>query len=126
MPEELELLICGSKKLDFKELENNTQYVDGYKEDSQIVKWLWEIIQEELTDQQKRQFLQFSTGCDRAPVSGLSTLPFYIGRHGPDTERLPTAHTCFNHLLIPEYPSKDKLRVKLLTAIQNSEGFGLY
>jgi hypothetical protein len=33
-PDELELLICGSKKLDFKELENSTQYVDGYKEDS--------------------------------------------------------------------------------------------
>jgi HECT-domain (ubiquitin-transferase) len=33
-PEELELLICGSKKLDFKELEKSTQYVDGYKEDS--------------------------------------------------------------------------------------------
>jgi hypothetical protein len=33
-PEELELLICGSKKLDFKELEASTQYVDGYKEDN--------------------------------------------------------------------------------------------
>ncbi len=125
-PEELELLICGTKVLDFKELEKSANYVDGYNEDSNIVKWLWEIVQEEMNEPQKKQFLQFSTGCDRAPVSGLANLPFYIGRTGPDTESLPTAHTCFNHLLIPEYTSKDKLRVKLLTAISNAEGFGLY
>ena len=59
-------------------------------------------------------------------MNGLATLPLYVGRHGPDTDRLPTAHTCFNHLLLPEYTSKDKLRQKLLCAIQNSEGFGLY
>ena len=80
----------------------------------------------DMTDDERKQFLQFATGCDRAPVNGLSTVPFYVGRHGPDTDRLPTAHTCFNHMLIPEYSSKDKLRVKLLTAIQNAEGFGLY
>jgi ubiquitin-protein ligase E3 A len=51
-PEELELLICGSKKLDFKELESTTQYVDGYKEDSNIAKWLWEIIHEDMSEAQ--------------------------------------------------------------------------
>jgi ubiquitin-protein ligase E3 A len=79
-----------------------------------------------MTDDEKKKFLQFTTGCDRAPVSGLKTLPLYVGRHGPDTDRLPTAHTCFNHLLVPEYISKEKFRIKLLTAIQNAEGFGLY
>jgi hypothetical protein len=51
-PEELELLICGSKKLDFKELQSTTQYVDGYKEDSNIAKWLWEIIHEDMSEAQ--------------------------------------------------------------------------
>lgn len=51
----------------------------------------------------------FTTGCDRAPINGLSHLPLVVGRHGPDTERLPCAHTCFNHLLLPEYSSKEKL-----------------
>ncbi len=49
-PEELELLICGSKVLDFKELESNTTYVDGYNEESQMVKWLWEIVQTEMSE----------------------------------------------------------------------------
>ncbi len=36
--------------------------------------------------------------------------------------RLPSSHTCFNVLLLPEYTDKDKLQERLLTAIQNSEG----
>ena len=43
-PEELELMVCGSKLLDFKELETATQYVDGYTKDNEIIKWFWEII----------------------------------------------------------------------------------
>lgn len=30
---------------------------------------------------------------------------------GSDSERLPTAHTCFNHLLLPEYASVEKVRL---------------
>lgn len=38
---------------------------------------------------------------------------------------LPTAHTCFNQLDLPEYPSEEILREKLLTAVkEGSEGFG--
>jgi hypothetical protein len=40
-------------------------------------------------------------------------------------EKLPTAHTCFNQLVIPQYSSKDILRKKLLVAIENSTGFGM-
>jgi hypothetical protein len=43
----------------------------------------------------------------------------------PHAEHLPTSHTCFNSLLLPEYSSKEKLRAKLLTAIENAQGFGL-
>ena len=39
--------------------------------------------------------------------------------------RLPTAHTCFNALLLCEYSSKDKLRERLTTAINNGKGFGM-
>lgn len=33
-PEELELLVCGSKKLDFKALEKAARYIDGYTAES--------------------------------------------------------------------------------------------
>jgi hypothetical protein len=47
-----------------------------------------------------------------------------ISRNGPDSDRLPTSHTCFNHLLMPEYPDQAKLRKCLILAIENCEGFG--
>ena len=38
---------------------------------------------------------------------------------------LPTAHTCFNQLDLPEYSSEDVLRERLLLAVrEGSEGFG--
>ncbi len=49
-PEELEQLICGSRQLNFEELQLSTQYVDGYDEDSKISKWLWEIIHKDMDD----------------------------------------------------------------------------
>lgn len=39
--------------------------------------------------------------------------------------RLPTAHTCFNVLLLPEYSTKEKLQERLLKAINYSKGFGM-
>lgn len=58
-------------------------------------------------------------------IGGLARLKLIISRNGPDTDRLPTAHTCFNAFLLPDYSSMDKLREKLLIAINNAEGFGL-
>ncbi len=58
-------------------------------------------------------------------IGGLARLKLIISRNGPDTDRLPTAHTCFNAFLLPDYSSIDKLREKLLIAINNAEGFGL-
>lgn len=52
-------------------------------------------------------------------------MKFYIVMDGEDDERLPSSHTCFNQLLIPKYTSKEKLRQKLETAIENATGFGM-
>ena len=39
--------------------------------------------------------------------------------------RLPTSHTCFNVLLLPDYNSREKLEERLLKAITHAKGFGL-
>lgn len=39
--------------------------------------------------------------------------------------RLPTSHTCFNVLLLPEYSTIEKLRERLLKAITYAKGFGM-
>jgi E3 ubiquitin-protein ligase HUWE1 len=50
--------------------------------------------------------------------------PFQITRVLGDNMRLPAGHTCFNQLDLPEYPSKEILRDRLLWAFEESAGFG--
>lgn len=123
-PDELELIICGTEELDFEALEKTSQYQDGYTKDTAVVKWFWEVVHS-LGPGDKKLFLQFCTGCDRAPVGGLGRIPFIVSRAGPHGDSLPTVHTCFNHVLIPEYESKEKLEQCIRLAIQHSTGFGL-
>jgi ubiquitin-protein ligase E3 A len=70
--------------------------------------------------------LSFSTGSDRAPVNGLKAMKFFIVKDEVDDDmKLPSSHTCFNQLVLPNYSSKDILRQKLMMAIDNSTGFGM-
>uniref|UniRef100_A0A7S1CPI5 HECT-type E3 ubiquitin transferase n=1 Tax=Bicosoecida sp. CB-2014 TaxID=1486930 RepID=A0A7S1CPI5_9STRA len=124
-PAELELLVCGSQVLDFEALETEAAtYQDGFSEDSPTVRYFWEVVHT-LSPADQRKLLAFVTGSDRAPIRGLGHLKFVISRAGPDSDNLPTSHTCFNHLLLPEYSDRAKLEAKLRAAITQSEGFGL-
>jgi hypothetical protein len=123
-PDELQLLICGSPVLDFEALERVTLYDNGYSKDHPVIKNFWDVVHHMSLEQRKR-LLFFTTGSDRSPIGGLAKLYFVITRHGPDSDRLPQSHTCFNHLLLPEYKTKEKLHERLLAAIENAEGFGM-
>ncbi|RLN74570.1 hypothetical protein BBJ28_00015168 [Nothophytophthora sp. Chile5] len=112
--EELQLLICGSADLDFEALEEATHYEDGFTEDSECIRDFWVVVHA-MPLEDKKNLLRFATGSDRVPIRGLSNLVFVISRNGPDSERLPTAHTC----------SREKLKERLLLAINQAEGFGL-
>jgi len=123
-PEELELMVCGSLSLDFDALERVTKYTGGFSKDDPLIKEFWNIVKG-LSEENKKKFLSFCTGSDRVPIKGLGSMPFAIVKNGDDSDRLPTAHTCFNYLLLPRYNSGAKLKERLLTAIQNFHGFGL-
>ncbi|ORX45657.1 HECT-domain-containing protein [Hesseltinella vesiculosa] len=123
-PEELEQLICGSSDLDFEALEKSTVYDGGWTEDSPIIRHFWDIVHH-FSYEEKKKLLFFATGSDRAPIGGLGKLQFVIAKNGGDSDRLPTAHTCYNVLLLCEYGSKEKLQDRLLTSISNAEGFGM-
>ena len=122
--DELEELICGIPELDFKDLESITQYDGGFTKDSNVIQWFWEIVHE-FNDEDKKRLLYFTTSSDRTPAGGFNKLSFIISKNGSDSDRVPTAHTCFNVLLLNEYATKEKLLEKLTTAIRNAEGFGL-
>ena len=124
-PEELESLLIGrDDDLDFQVLEKVARYEGGYHHEHPVIMAFWEILHA-LSSEQKKKFLLFVTASDRVPLKGLAALSFIVQRNGPDSTRLPTALTCFGRLLLPEYETKERLRSRLLMAIENSEGFGL-
>ena len=128
--QELELLISGLPDLDIQDLRNNTEYV-GYTSDSLQIKWFWNIV-EGFDRNEKALLLQFVTGTSKIPLGGFSQLMgtsgvqrFNIHKAKVTNERLPTSHTCFNQLDLPEYESEELLHERLLLAIrEGSEGFG--
>ena len=122
-PEELELIICGTQFLDFNELKKACQY-EEYNKDSESIKYFWEILLD-FNEEEKKKFLSFVTGCDRAPIDGLGSLHITVSNGGTDLNQLPSAHTCFNNLILPDYKDKEKMKKAILTAINYSEGFGL-
>ena len=123
-PDELELLVCGSPVVDFHELQLAATYEDGLYADHPTVRFFWQTMRE-MSLEQKKALLMFVTGSDRVPLKGLANITFIIQSHGPDSNRLPSALTCFNRLLLPEYRTKAKLRERLVVAIENCKGFGL-
>jgi len=64
------LIICGSQILDFVELEKAARYQDGFEEDSETIKHFWQVVHS-FSHEEKKKFLSFLTGCDRAPIDGL-------------------------------------------------------
>lgn len=121
--EELEILICGKESLELEELETTARY-DGFTKNCQTIRDFWETLRELSVDERKK-FLVFLTGCDRVPVGGLAGLKMSLVRNGDRQESLPTAHTCFNAILLPDYKNKDTLKERLLKALTHSKGFGL-
>eukprot|EP01066_Platyproteum_vivax_P009505 Platyproteum_vivax@DN4189_c0_g1_i1.p2 len=122
--QELEQLICGNPQLDFYAWERGAAYQDGFEKNSITIRYFWEVVHSLDTEEQKK-LLCFITGSDRAPLGGLEKLELVISRNGPSADRLPSAHTCFNHLLLPDYQDKVKLHTFLRIAIDNFHGFGL-
>lgn len=127
---ELELLISGLPDIDLDDLKANTEY-SGYSIASPVIQWFWEIVQG-FSKEDKARFLQFVTGTSKVPLEGFSALQgisgpqrFQIHKAYGSTNHLPSAHTCFNQLDLPEYTSKEQLQERLLLAIHEAnEGFG--
>eukprot|EP00983_Pelagomonas_calceolata_P065534 1148620-Pelagomonas_calceolata.AAC.1 len=145
---ELELLISGLPDIDVADLRANTEY-QGYNPNTPVVRWFFEVLSE-LSKEDLALMIQFITGTSKVPLEGFKALQgiggpqkFQIhkvcvcesvcscvyGEHastcalkayGPPG-RLPSAHTCFNQLDLPEYESKEVLRERLLMACHESQ-----
>jgi E3 ubiquitin-protein ligase HUWE1 len=57
-------------------------------------------------------------------IINKQTMNFRIQKDTRSPDRLPSAHTCFNQLDLPEYPNQETLQKMLLLACREcTEGF---
>eukprot|EP00051_Salpingoeca_urceolata_P019628 m.289057 g.289057 ORF g.289057 m.289057 type:complete len:80 (+) comp19455_c2_seq16:2637-2876(+) len=65
----------------------------------------------------------------RAPACRCLLCPFQLHlrlqSNGLSNDHLMTSHTCFRTIEMPVYPDVETMRARLLTAVQNSQGFAL-
>uniref|UniRef100_A0A671Q0C4 E3 ubiquitin-protein ligase HACE1 n=1 Tax=Sinocyclocheilus anshuiensis TaxID=1608454 RepID=A0A671Q0C4_9TELE len=120
---ELELLLSGMPEIDVMDWKKNTEYTSGYDLQEPVIQWFWEVV-ENLTQEERVLLLQFVTGSSRVPHGGFAFLlggsglqKFTIAAVPYTSNLLPTSSTCINMLKLPEYPSKDVLRDRLLVAL---------
>jgi ubiquitin-protein ligase E3 A len=126
-PEELELLICGDPgSLDVEAWSRSCQYEEPLRPDHPLVQQFWAVVREFsegqsrrsglahthththgkrqppdvsplATAEEKRLLLRFWSGSARAPIGGIASTTWVLGKNGDDEDgsgRLPTAHTC--------------------------------
>ena len=132
---EFELILNGKPYIDVTEWEIFTKYKAPYNKSHQVIKWFWEILKE-LSEKQLCRLLQFCTGSARVPINGFRGLQsnrgnisvFTIGAisYEPGKINYIKAHTCFNRIEIPNYPSKYLLK-DCIDFLVNNEllGFGI-
>ncbi|XP_047667629.1 E3 ubiquitin-protein ligase HECW1 isoform X3 [Tachysurus fulvidraco] len=127
---ELELVIAGTAEIDLNDWRSNTEYRGGYHDGHIVIRWFWAVV-EHFNNEQRLRLLQFVTGTSSVPYEGFAALRgsngprhFCIEKWGKITS-LPRAHTCFNRLDLPSYPSYNMLYEKLLIAVEETSTFGL-
>uniref|UniRef100_A0A7N6ASC9 HECT-type E3 ubiquitin transferase n=1 Tax=Anabas testudineus TaxID=64144 RepID=A0A7N6ASC9_ANATE len=127
---ELELVIAGTVEIDLNDWRSNTEYRGGYHDGHIVMRWFWAAV-ERFNNEQRLRLLQFVTGTSSVPYEGFAALRgsnglrrFCIEKWGKVTS-LPRAHTCFNRLDLPPYPSYTMLYEKLLIAVEETSTFGL-
>ncbi len=123
--QELELILCGVREYSLGELRDHHDVVVGLSE--RLQEWFWAALAS-FSPEQLARLLQFSTGSSQLPPGGFPELRprFQVAPGETDPGSLPTAHTCFNMICLPEQRSYKEFERALLTAInEGGEGFGL-
>eukprot|EP00826_Nyctotherus_ovalis_P052627 TRINITY_DN670_c0_g2_i1.p1 TRINITY_DN670_c0_g2~~TRINITY_DN670_c0_g2_i1.p1 ORF type:complete len:436 (+),score=87.30 TRINITY_DN670_c0_g2_i1:652-1959(+) len=124
---ELELLLCGEQEISLSDWRANTVYADCYENNHRVIEWFWRILSK-LTSKELESFLQFCTGSTRPPAEGFAGLtnlnelclftiaPMDYMNNGTD---FPVAHTCFNKLELPLYPTEEDMEKAMRLVIAN-------
>lgn len=122
--QELDLILSGLPEINVADWKAHTEYSGIYDGGShRVIRWFWQLLEEEFSDEERARLLQFATGSAQVPAGGFTALTSYDGRRNLFTitklvspagaRALPRASTCFNRLYLPEYTSIGQMRERL-------------
>lgn len=127
---ELELTLCGLPTIDLEDWRANTIYMGDFEDEGhnhKVVKWFWEVVEDEFDPEMRARLLQFCTGTSGVPQRGFAylqgidghTKPFTIEGNDYKLSMHPRSRTSLNRIYLPNYKSRKKLMQKLTIAVMN-------
>ncbi|XP_029010160.1 probable E3 ubiquitin-protein ligase HERC3 isoform X2 [Betta splendens] len=126
-PEELQGVLVGKGVYDWAKLKQNTQY-ETYNARHPTIQMFWEVF-DELSEEQKKDFLWFVTGFRRAPILGMDQTKMCIRMKyiwsGSCDQHFPESLTCHSILELPLYSTKEIMRERLTHALIPESAFFL-
>ncbi|XP_034937703.1 E3 ubiquitin-protein ligase HECTD1 isoform X2 [Chelonus insularis] len=127
-PEEVRAMLCGEQNPHWtrEDLLNYTEPKLGYTRESPGFQRFVNVLLS-LTGSERKAFLQFATGCSALPPGGLCNLHprlTVVRKVDAGAGGYPSVNTCVHYLKLPEYPTEDILKERLLAATRE-RGFHL-
>ncbi|KAM6937862.1 putative E3 ubiquitin-protein ligase HERC4 [Xenentodon cancila] len=124
-PEELQRVLVGQDDYDWAKLKQNTCY-EFFDLNWSTIQMFWEVF-DELTEDQKKDFLWFLTGFRKPPVLGMDQIRMTIRSKqifiGSQDQHFPESLTCHCILELPSYSTKKIMRHRLIAALKPERGF---
>ncbi|KAJ6649764.1 E3 ubiquitin-protein ligase Ufd4 [Pseudolycoriella hygida] len=127
-PEEARMMICGEQSPEWtrEDLINYTEPKLGYtKESPGFIRFVNVLM--DMSGPERKAFLQFTTGCSSLPPGGLANLHprlTVVRKVDAGEGSYPSVNTCVHYLKLPDYPTEEILKERLLTATKE-KGFHL-
>ncbi|XP_036006547.1 E3 ubiquitin-protein ligase HECTD1 isoform X3 [Fundulus heteroclitus] len=125
---EVQMVLCGNQSPSWNadDIINYTEPKLGYTRDSPGFQRFVRVLCGMSSDERKA-FLQFTTGCSTLPPGGLANLHprlTVVRKVDATDSSYPSVNTCVHYLKLPEYSSEDIMRERLLAATME-KGFHL-
>ncbi|XP_055386641.1 E3 ubiquitin-protein ligase Ufd4 isoform X5 [Condylostylus longicornis] len=127
-PNEARMMICGEQHPQWTkdDLINYTEPKLGYTKDSAGFLRFVNVLMS-MTGPERKAFLQFTTGCSSLPPGGLANLHprlTVVRKVDAGEGSYPSVNTCVHYLKLPDYPTEEIMKERLLTATKE-KGFHL-
>ncbi|XP_068567720.1 probable E3 ubiquitin-protein ligase HERC3 [Cebidichthys violaceus] len=126
-PEQLQGVLVGQDVYDWAKLKQNTVWDLCFGDHTRQM--FWEVF-DELTEDQRKDFLWFLTGYRRVPILGMDQVQMKVQITQVQSgqrydQHFPGSLTCHSILYLPLYSSKEIMRDRLTVALIAERGFSM-